>query len=231
MFRNVGATMTSEIDGYFIDVGAPRALVLPDVEVERASAGALAAEILRGLAPLMRPLSFDLIVLAYSRNDEAKVHIDQPLWFVVEGAAEIELGLEAHTGSPTIRRVEQLDPETIDSFIRDVTSRVPTDAVATYERLASDGVEVRLPASLAKRNELVLGIPVSAVVPVIHRDGSAFARGPRRGELAPLSIRLTGPEPRLTITSNWSLWAPGGPGEADLEAIIDGFVARGWLRN
>jgi hypothetical protein len=47
--------MNSEIDGYFIEAGVPRALVLPDVEVERASAGALAAEVLRGFAPLLRP--------------------------------------------------------------------------------------------------------------------------------------------------------------------------------
>ena len=223
--------MKGEIDGYFIEAAVPRALVLPGVEVERDTAATLAAEILRGLAPLVRPLSFDLVVLAYSRDDEAAVDIVQPLWFVVEGGAEIELGLKPHTRSPTIRRVEQLGPETVDAFIREATGSVRADAVATYQWLASDGVEVRLPASLTDRDVLDLGIPVSAVVPVIHRNGGAFARGPRRGELAPLSIKLTGPGPRLTITSNWSLWAPGGPGEADLEAIIDGFVARGWLRN
>lgn len=196
---------------------------------------ALVAEAIAAFAPLLRPLSVDLLLLAYKGEDQEVVPLQNPSWFIVESVAQSEMQLAPSTQGAVCRSVNVVTPDAITSLIEEALAaeKLGPDAVGTWKEIRVYGTEVRLPTALANRDVLEIAEPGSAFgVRVQHFADGAWVRGAfRGGDLPPIQLTLTGPFLGLKITTYWSLWAPGGSGELDLNAAIDALVARGWVEH
>src|SRR5262249_21304949 len=108
------------------------------------------------------------------------------------------------------------------------SEHIDREAVVTYERLWTGGVDVELPTVLRDRQVLAMGIPYDRGIDVHRRNDAAIVRSGRVGDPPPFQTMLRGGGPRLEITTHRALWTPGGLGIADLEAALDRLKAHGW---
>jgi hypothetical protein len=222
------------IDCEYLDMpGVSRYFGLPgaeDLEGQDSIAPVCAA--LQALGELVRPLSIDLVLRAYRRDDQDAVALRRPFWFLVEKAAEQELGLRPGTTSPEVRRVEVVNPEALAALMAEALAAESQDpeVVIGWDEVLIDATEVKLPTSLARKDVLTIGPEgYSFGVPVRHRPDGAWIRGPRSvGELPALQLAFNGPFVRARLTSYWSIWTPEGSGAHDLDQASSQLAKLGW---
>jgi hypothetical protein len=201
------------IDGDYLDMpGVSRHFGLPGAEaLEGQESIVPVCASLQALGELVRPLSF---------------------WFLVEKAAEQELGLRPGTTSPEIRRVEVVNPEAVAALMAEALAAESQDpeVVIGWDEVLSDATEVKLPTSLARKDVLTIGPEgYSFGVPVRHRPDGAWIRGPRSvGELPALQLAFNRPFVRARLTSYWSIWTPEGSGAHDLDQASSQLAKLGW---
>lgn len=228
--------MTEPLDGYVLESpGVMRSLAWPHEEVlEAAPAAALVARIVAAFEPLLRPLSLDVLLRAYHPETQEPVELAHPFWFVAARAAEAALAVAPSTGRSEQLTVEALTPAAVETSIMEVFARArPTaEAIVVLDEIRVYALEVRVPAEYADRATLTFGDPTAQLtVEVEHRGDGAWVRSPRTpAEPLPFALLMTGWFAKLSITTYWSLWIPGGPGEPAVTAVIDALVASGWLR-
>jgi hypothetical protein len=222
------------IDGDFLDMpGVSRSFGLPGAEdLEGQDSIAPVCDALRALGKLVRPLSIDLVLRAYRRHDQDAVPLRHPFWFIVDRAAEQELGLRPGTSGPEVRRVDALDPESLETVMAEALaaeSRGP-EVVIGWDEIRIDATEVRLPASLSEREVLTIGPAGFAFgVAVRHRSDGAWIRGPRSvGELPAIQVGFSGPFVRARITTYWSIWTPQGVGGREIDEAGSQLTKLGW---
>lgn len=197
-----------------------------------ASSG-LVADVLAAFTPLLRPLSTDIILFAYRSETLESISLRQPFWFIVDSTAEAELALAPSAEKSSHRRIGEITPDSIESEIGKAfaTEELGPDAVGVWKEIRVYAAEICLPALLSDRSVLELEQPGGAFgVDVHHRKDGAWVRGAFHQSTLPLQLTLTGQFPELRITTYWSIWAPGGSGERDLNAVIEALAARGWTR-
>jgi hypothetical protein len=222
-----------EFDGYLVEVpGILQRLAWPsDEEPQAAAAAALVAEVVAAFAPLLRPLSIDVLLRAHLCDPYVEVPLARPFWFAATAAAE---SVEPSTEGAIQRRVDSLTPDAIEALINDAAAaeKLGPDVVWTWDEIRIYAVEVRLPAALARRDVLSLRVTGGDIgVEVEHRNDGAWIRSTQSpSDSPPFELSMTGQFPKLNITTCWSLWTPGGPGEADLNGVIATLLARGWIR-
>lgn len=226
--------MTMEFDGYVLDFpGITRTLSWPvDAEFEGVATLGVVADVIAAFAPLLRPQSIDVLLRAYHRDTQEEVPLTHPFWFAATTAAEADLSVSPSTGSAVRRRVDVLTPAAVGALINEAVAmeKLGPDVAWTWDEIRIYAVEVRLPDTLADRDVLSLGVTGGDIGAKVERraDGT-WVRSPRSpAEALPLELSMTGQFPKLDITTSWSLWAPGGPGEPDLNAVIDTLLSRGW---
>lgn len=76
----VGDPVTKDVDGDFIEGGVSRELVLPPADdLDRDEASQRSAEVFAALAPLITPLSFEVVLMAYEGEDREPIALRDPL--------------------------------------------------------------------------------------------------------------------------------------------------------
>lgn len=229
--------MSTEFDGYLVEhPGFERTLTWPTHEaLEGAASASLIASMLSALQPLIKPLSIDVILHAYQREPYAKVELAHPYWFLVASSHEAELG--AYTDVTRVRRrADALTPEMVEALINEAgeAQKLGPEIAWACQQVSISTVEARIPEVLARRDVLSLEVPGGDIgIKVARRSDGAWISGAEcRTDLQPFELRLDAPAdiPTLDITTCWSMWMPGGPGESDLERVLQALVARGWYR-
>ena len=226
-----------KFDGYLLEFpGLTQTLTWPNGEFEGANAVHVIADVVAAFAPLLRPLSIDVLLWACRRDTQAQVDLVHPFWFAATTATQADPHVGPSTSRSVCRRVEAITPATIKALISEAVAleKLDPEVVWTCEEIRIYTVEIRLPDVFADRDALSLAVTRGDVGAKIERrtDG-AWIYSPRSpGDEAPLEVTMTGGDsvPTLNIITHWSLWAPGGPGEPDLNAVIDALVAQGWVR-
>jgi hypothetical protein len=224
-----------ELDGYSLDMpGLTRSLCFPcNADVEGLASIEPVCRALAALRPWVRPLSIDVLLHAYGRDEGPSVELAHPFWFAVEAEAEASLRLEPSTGGePFVRRLAEVTPHAIEGLMAEAleANPQPADIVVKWDEIRIFATEVRLPASLADREALVMGPEDNSfAVPVRRRADGAWIRGPRSiGDLPPISLLFSGPFVSGRLTTYWSIWTPDGAGGADVERAIRALDAAGW---
>jgi hypothetical protein len=225
----------SEFDGYSLDLpGVTRSLAFPcNDDLEGLASIEPVCRALAALRPWIRPLSIDLLMHAFERDEGPSVELAHPFWFAVEAEAEATLGLVPSTGGePVVRRAGELTPRALEKVMADAleANRQPDGVVVKWEEIRIFATEVRLPASLADRDMLVMGPEDNSFgVHVKHRADGAWVRGPHAmGELPPMSLVFSGPFVSGRLTTYWSIWTPDGAGGCDLDAAVAQLEVAGW---
>jgi hypothetical protein len=224
-----------EMDGYSLDMpGLTRSLGFPcNDDLEGLASIEPVCRALEALRPWIRPLSIDLLLHAYGRDEGPAVELPRPFWFGVEAKAESALGLEPSTGGePIVRRVDEMTPKALERLMAEAleANPLPEDVVVRWDEVRIFATEVRLPDSLSTRDMLVMGPEDNSfAVPVEHRADGVWVRGPRSmGELPPMSLMFSGPFVSADLATYWSIWTPNGVGGSDVDAAIAGLDAVGW---
>jgi hypothetical protein len=224
-----------EIDGYSLGMpGLSRSLAFPsNDDLEGLASIEPVCRALAALRPWVRPLSIDLILHAFGRDAGPAVELARPFWFTAEAEAEATLGLVPSTGGePVVRRVAELTQHAVEKLMAEAleANRQPDGVVVKWDEVRIFATEVRLPASLAARDLLVIGPEDNSFgVPVKHRADGAWVRGPRSmGELPPMALLFSGPFVSGSLTTYWSLWTPDGVGGGDVDAAITELDTVGW---
>lgn len=226
--------MSVEFDGYLIEhPGFERSFTWPtDQAPEGSTAASLVAGVLAAFTPLLRPLSIELVLRAYRREPYEPVHLAQPFWFLMTSGREAELSIWCTSDKFHRRSVDALTPAVVEGLINEAgeAQKLDTAHVWTWQEVRIHSVEVRLPNALSRRDVLSLEVTGGDVgVAVIHRDGEAWISGlDCRSDLQPFELFISQEVPTLDITTCWSLWMPGGPGEPDLDVVSKALTARGW---
>jgi len=190
---------------------------------------------LAALAPLLRPLSIEIILRAYQREPYEEVQLAQPFWSAVTLEAEADLRSLVSSEKFVHRRVDALTPAVVEALINEAgaAQKLGPGAVWTWQEVRIRAVEARLPEALAQRAVLSLSVGGSDIgIEVKHRTDGAWVSGlecPSDSQPFKLSlVELVG-VPTLDLTTCWSVWMPGGSGESSVEAAIQALVARGWF--
>jgi hypothetical protein len=226
--------MTHPFDGHVIESpGVTRTLAWPaDDEIEGAQAVALAADVIAAFAPLLRPLSIDVLLQAFRRDTREPVALAHPHWFAVTSAAHAALQLAPSTQHAVQRTVDAIVPDAVTSLMLDalLAEDLGPDVAGRWDEVRMYANEVRLPDALADRPFVGLQVPGGDIgVPIDRRADGSWVGVRSAFEPSPIELLMTGQFVRLHITTTWSLWSPGGIGEPDLLAVIDALVARGWI--
>jgi len=223
------------IDGYSLDMpGMSRYFALPGVDdLEGQASIEPVCRAFTALAPLVRPLSIDILLHAFRRDEQDAVALPRPFWFIAEAEAATSLGLVPSTGGdPAVRHVVALTPAALAGVMAEALAAnpVPGDVVITWEEIRVNATEVRLPASLAEREVLTIGPDgYSFGVPVQRKLDGAWVRGPlSKGELPPMRLFFSGPFVTARLVTYWSLWTPHGPGGPDVDNAVTALDAAGW---
>jgi hypothetical protein len=223
------------IDGYSLDMPGLSRDFAPSGEdaIEGVSSIEPVCRALEALAPVVRPLSIDILLHAFRRDGEEAPPLPRPFWYAVEAEAETALGLEPSTGGgPTIRRVDLLTPQAVRGVMAEAVAANPAgaDMVVTWSEIRIFATEVRLPEALATRDVLSIGPEgYSFGVPVRRRSDGAWVRGPlSTGDLPPMRIFFAAPFVTARIVTYWSIWTPQGQGGLDFERAVMALDAAGW---
>lgn len=229
--------MSTKFDGYAVEYpGFERSLTWPTNEaLEGPASASLIASMLSVLQPLMMPLSMDVILYAYQREPYRRVELTHPYWFFVTSSHETELGIYSDQ-TRVHRSVDALTPEVVKALLNEAgeAQKLGPETVWTCQQISISPVEARIPDVLAQKNVLSLEVPGGDIgVKVARRSDGAWISGAEcRTDLQPFELRVDTPAdvPMLDITTCWSMWMPGGPGEPDLERVLGALVERGWYR-
>lgn len=228
--------MSPAFDGHLIeDPGFSRSLTWPTDEAPKgAAAASLVGGMLTALAPLLRPLSIEVILRAYQREPYEEVQLSQPFWSAATPEAEAEFR-SLVSERFVHRKVEALTPAVVEALINEAgaAQKLGPGAVWTWEEVRIRSVEAHLPEALDQRAVLCLSVGGGDVgIEVRHRGDGAWVSGlecPPDSQPFKLFLSAQVGVPTLDLVTCWSLWMPGGAGESNVDAVIKALVARGWF--
>jgi hypothetical protein len=228
--------MTLNVDGYLLEFpGVTQRFAWPAAEeLEGAPARDLVVSAIAALAPLVRPLTVDVLLRAYDRETHDDVALAHPFWFAATTGDEVGARVAPSTSGAVCRHVAMLTPTAIGALIDEARAgeTLSEDVAWTWDQLWIYAAEIRVPSALADRDILSLGVPYGDVgAPIERNDAGAWFNSLRSpGDEPPMVVTMTGGYPRLNIITHWSLWSPGGAGEPDLNAATARLMALGWIR-
>lgn len=226
--------MSVEFDGHLIEhPGFERSLTWPtDQAPEGGAAASLVADVLSAFRPLLRPFAVEVVLRAYRREPYEPVRLAQPFWFFMTSGREDELGVWCTSDKFHRRSVDALTPAAVEALINEAgeAQKLDTAHAWTWQEIRIHSVEVRLPNALSQRDVLLLETTAGDIgITIVHRDDGVWISGlDCRTDLQPFELSISQEVPTLDITTCWSLWMPGGPGESDFDAVVNSLVARGW---
>ncbi|MFI2258877.1 hypothetical protein [Streptomyces tubercidicus] len=145
---------------------------------------------------------------------------------------------EPQMGKDQVTTADTVSEATVINFIDDYLSGSPEDTPGRdigWQEIQFNATIARLPDNYPREDPRVIELEVakgSVAHPLVSHAGANWVYGPMGESVihAPFECQIyrNPGELVLTLTTFWSIWAPGGPGRPAIEKGIAALLDSGW---